>query len=457
MRKKALTVAAFLALGAMITSCHQPETTTGKSLRLIVLEPGHFHAALVQKFRHDELDSVVHVYATEGPEVKDYLAKIEKFNARAENPTHWEEKVYTGPDFLEKMLSEKQGNVVVLAGNNQKKTDFIKKSVDAGLNVLSDKPMAIDEAGFGVLQSAFESAEKNRVLLYDIMTERYEITNTLQRELALLPELFGTLQKGTPEDPAVMKESVHHFFKYVAGEPLIRPAWFFDTRQQGEGIVDVTTHLVDLIQWSCFPDQVLDYKKDIQITKAAHSATQIRPSQFKLVTKKDSYPDFLHKDVKDSVLSVYANGTIDYALKGVHARVSVIWNFQAPEGTGDTHYSVMKGTKARLVIRQGKEQKFKPVLYIEAVEKSPAYGQAVAEAFKKVQARYPGIDLKADANGWQVVIDPKYDTGHESHFSQVADKYMGFLKEGKLPAWEVPNMIAKYYTTTQALKLARKE
>ena len=52
----------------------------------------------------------------------------------------------------------------------------------------------------------------------------------------------------------MVKESVHHFYKIVSGSPVIRPAWFFDTSQQGEGIVDVTTHLVDLIQWGCFPD-----------------------------------------------------------------------------------------------------------------------------------------------------------------------------------------------------------
>ena len=56
---------------------------------------------------------------------------------------------------------------------------------------------------------------------------------------------------------------------------------------------------------------------------------------------------------------------MNYTLKGVHARVSVTWNFEAPEGTGDTHFSVMRGTKANLVIRQGAEQKYKPVLYVE--------------------------------------------------------------------------------------------
>ena len=48
---------------------------------------------------------------------------------------------------------------------------------------------------------------------------RFEITSILQRELSQRAELFGTLQKGTPADPAVRKESVHHFSKIVAGAP----------------------------------------------------------------------------------------------------------------------------------------------------------------------------------------------------------------------------------------------
>ena len=55
--------------------------------------------------------------------------------------------------------------------------------------------------------------------------------------------------------PSIVKESVHHFFKYVSGNPLKRPGWFFDTTQQGEGIVDVMTHLVDLTLWEAFPEQ----------------------------------------------------------------------------------------------------------------------------------------------------------------------------------------------------------
>lgn len=73
------------------------------------------------------------------------------------------------------MKRDKIGDVVVLAGNNKKKTDYIYQSIDASLHVLSDKPMAINKEGFEELRRAFELAEDKGVLLYDIMTERYNI------------------------------------------------------------------------------------------------------------------------------------------------------------------------------------------------------------------------------------------------------------------------------------------
>jgi hypothetical protein len=54
-----------------------------------------------------------------------------------------------------------------------------------------------------------------------------------------------------------------------------------------------------------------------------------------------------------------------------------------------------------------------------------------------------------------VFIPGSYRVGHETHFSQVTESYLQFLKDAKLPDWEVPNMIAKYYTTTKALELAK--
>ena len=58
-------------------------------------------------------------------------------------------------------------------------------------------------------------------------------------------------------------------------------------------------------------------------------------------------------------------------------------------------------------------------------------------------------------NGWQVIIPEKYKEGHEEHFARVTKNFLSYLKNKNMPAWEVPNMLAKYYTTTKALELAK--
>jgi len=450
---------AFLALcGAILfifmLSC-QPVSNTEK-IKFITLDPGHFHAALVQKTMYPDVDTTVYIYSTEGEDLKLHLNRIKGYNSRKENPTNWNQVIYTGSDFMEKMITEKKGNVVVLSGNNEKKTDYILQSLQNGFHVLADKPMVIEANGFEKLKQAFETAKKNNVLLYDIMTERFEINTVLQKELSLIPEIFGTLEKGTADNPAITKESVHHFYKMVSGSALTRPAWFLDTRQQGEGIVDVMTHLVDLVQWECFPEQTIDYNKDISITSAKRWTTPLSLSQFKTITKQDSFPNFLKQDVTDSTLNVFCNGEINYTLKDVHAKTVVTWNYQAPEGTGDTHYSIMRGTKANLVIRQGKEEGYKATLYIEPLPNEPAFEAILLENFKKVSAKFKGVELEKSSAGWWVKIPDELKEDHEAHFGRVTKNFLQYVKNEDMPAWEVPNMLAKYYTTIQGLEMAKK-
>jgi predicted dehydrogenase len=438
----------FLLMITQVANAQEP-------VRLITVDPGHFHAALVQKSMYPGVDSNVQVYAPQGPDLQMHLNKITAYNSAKLAPTHWNEIVYAGTDFFKKMMQERKGNVVVLAGNNQLKTDYILQSVQAGFNVFSDKPMAINTEGFEKLKKAFQTAASKKVLLYDIMTERYEITTILQRALSMQPALFGQLEKGTPENPAVTKESVHHFFKYVSGTPLTRPAWFFDVAQEGEGIVDVTTHLVDLVQWECFPEKIIDYRKDIRLLSAKSWNTSLSPAQLKEVTQLAAVPEYLNK-YKDAEgnMQVKSNGEINYLINGVHAKVSVIWNYKAPEGTGDTHYSIMRGTKCNLVIRQGAEQKFQPTLYIEPINEYQDAAAQVNLAIASLQANYPGIAIAKANKGWEVVIPASYKEGHESHFARVTEKYLGYLKTKQLPVWEVPNILAKYFVTTEAQKLA---
>jgi len=426
-------------------------------VRLITLDPGHFHAALVQKKMYDQVNPEVRVYAPEGADLAQHLGRIDGYNTRKENPTAWKEVIYNGSDYFQKMLDEKQGNVVVLSGNNRIKSEYIKKSVEAGFNVLADKPMVITPENFPMLEESFKIAAEKGVILYDIMTERHEITSMVQKEISQVPAIFGTLVPGTPEHPSIEVLSVHFFYKSVSGSALVRPGWFFDVDQQGEGMVDVATHLVDLVQWGCFPGVILQ-KTDIEMLQARHYPTVLTLDEFKAVTKLESFPDNLSKFVKDGKLDEYANGEMLYKIKGIHAKVTAEWRYKAPEGSGDTHYSILRGSKASVEIKQGETEKYLPTLYVHANPGTalPEFSAALENAVVK-NSPHTGLTLeKVDELTWKVNIPAEYKVGHEAHFSQVTEQYLEYLKAGKLPEWEVPNMIVKYYTTTEALKLARK-
>ncbi len=396
-------------------------------LRLVVLDPGHFHASLVQKFMYPEIDPVVQVYAPAGPELDDYLHRIQIFNTRADQPTHWEEQVFRGPNFLEKMAAEKSGDIVVIAGNNRRKTRYILAAIESGKNVLGDKPLAIAPEDLPLLERAFREAAQRHRLLYDIMTERFEIATQLQRALMQQSELFGQLAPSTPQKPAVTMESVHMFSKVVGGVQLTRPEWFFDVRQQGEAIVDVGTHLVDLVQWELFPAQKLQ-PRDVNVVTARHWPTSLTREQFQQVTGLANFPDFLSGAMRDGVLRVMANGEFTYQLRDAWAKVTVRWEFAPPPGGGDTHYAKIRGTRANLVIQQRAEEKFVPTLSIEKVAATTdaEFARNVAHAVTALQTEFPGVGAQqsGEPGRWIVTIPERYREGHEAHFAQVTKNFI---------------------------------
>ena len=100
---------------------------------------------------------------------------------------------------------------------------------------------------------------------------------------------------------------------------------------------------------------------------------------------------------------------------------------------------------------------FRSVLTIQCVEKDvDAYEKDLQASLQIITDKYPGISLKkTDKDKWEVVVPAEYHVGHEAHFGQVTENFLKYLKQGALPEWEVPNMIAKYYVTTHALELAK--
>jgi predicted dehydrogenase len=426
--------------------------------RLMTLDPGHFHAALVQKEMYDGVAPRVDVYAPLGPDLLAHLQRIAGFNARPQRPTAWQLEVHTGPDALERLLRERPGNVVVLSGRNDVKIDRITAAVEAGLHVLADKPWVINAADVPKLESVLARAEERGLVAYDIMTERFEITSILQRELLGDADVFGELLAGSEAEPGIFMESVHFLLKRVAGVPNRRPPWFFDVRQQGEGLTDVGTHLVDLVNWLHFPGQPIDFRKDVHITSSRRWPTMLSQADFAEVTGATQFPAFLGDQVQDGRLAYFCNNLVSYTVRGVHARLDVRWDYQAAAGAGDTHLAVCRGSRSRVEVRQGAAENYRPELYVvpnQAGDRS-AIASALQRKVTALHASYPGLEVEDRGAEWRVSIPDSYRVGHEAHFAQVTNQFLRYLQQPRtVPAWERPNMLAKYHVTTQGVQRGR--
>lgn len=92
-----------LTISLIVASCsfskkqanNSHDKNMNPNVKIVVLDPGHFHASLLQKNPLASVNDTIRVYAPEGAEVKQYLNDINSYNQRAENPTSWKEEIYT--------------------------------------------------------------------------------------------------------------------------------------------------------------------------------------------------------------------------------------------------------------------------------------------------------------------------------------------------------------------------
>ena len=442
----------------LVGGAQTPAAEGPADVRLITLDPGHFHAGLFQKEMLPEIARRVHVYAPLGPDLLAHLGRIQGFNSRAENPTAWELEVHASPDFFQKMLAERPGNVVVISGSNRGKVERLQAIAGAGLHMLVDKPWIIEPGEFAALERTLELARTKRVVAYDAMTQRFEVTCLLQKALVNDPEIFGARLEGTERDPAVFMESVHFLKKEVAGVPLLRPAWFFDARQQGEPLADVGTHLVDLVQWTLSSERAIDLRQDIAVLRGSRGVIELTRDQFKGVTGLAEFPPALRDAVRGDRLNYVARNSVDYTLRGVHVKLEVRWDFEAPPGGKDTELAIYRGARARVEVRQGSEEKFVPEVYV--VPNQAAEGAAVEAALRRrlqqLAATMPGLALERTGPQFHVLIPTGLRVSHEAHFALLVRQFLAYRKNPDLvPAWEAPFMLAKYRVTTEGVRLGR--
>jgi predicted dehydrogenase len=417
--------------------------------KLIIVDPGHFHATLLQKDMYPWVDPRVTVYAPLGPDLLDYLNRISLFNSRPTDPTRWALDIHTSNDPMAEMLRGHAGNIVVFTGRNRGKIDRILAALKAGLNVLADKPWIITSADLPKLEEALALARRNNLAAYDIMTERNDVISQLLREFVNDPAVFGTMEKGTPQEPAVRARSIHHVMKLVAGTPLRRPSWFFDINEAGEGLTDVGTHVVDIVQWTLFPEQVLDYRQDIQVLAGRRWPLQMTREQFTRVTGEPDFPPALAPRVHGGTLDYDCNNSVTYTLRGIHVGLEILWNWEAAEG-GDVYEVSFHGTKSRVEIRQGKAEHFIPELYIAGV--NPGVAAALEKRVAAMQTRWPGLTAVPAGSDLRIVFPEKFRMSHEAYFGQVTNRFFEYVTSPKsMPAWENSYMLAKYAVTTKGV------
>ena len=114
-----------------------------------------------------------------------------------------------------------------------------------------------------------------------------------------------------------------------------------------------------------------------------------------------------------------------------------------------------RGSRSRIEIRQGKEENYRPELYV-----FPGGAEARSALKRKIgalAAQYPGIAHEDQGERVRVTIPDRYRVGHEAHFAQVTRQFFEYLEHPEtFPAWENPNMLAKYYVSTQGVELSQK-
>jgi predicted dehydrogenase len=405
---------------------------TRRRNRLVIEEPGHFHATLVQKEMYPWLERRVSVYATLGPELIEYLSRVERFNSRDENPTAWDLDIHTSNDPMGEMVRDRAGDIVVFTGRNRGKIDKILAALRAEFHVLADKPWIISSSDLPKLDQALSIAKAKDLAAYDIMTERYEVTSQLQRELVNTPEVFGKVT-------AVAARSVHNIMKVVAGVPLRRPPWFFDIAEYGEGLADVGTHVVDLVQWTAFADQAIDYRRDIELMQAKRWPLVLSREQFRSVTGEDPGVD---------QLEYFCNNLVAYRLCGVPVAMEITWEWEGPPGQGDIYEASFEGTRSRIDVRH----EMRPEVWV-----TPA-AEGVAETLERrvaeLQTRWPGLAIERSGDEFRLGIPEQYRVGHEAHFAQVTNAFSKYVKSpDSMPGWETPGMMAKYFVSTKGTEM----
>lgn len=410
---------------------------------LLFLDPGHFHAALTLRIPNPRVNRTAHVYAPEGPELDAFIALVTSFNEREVSPTDWDLQIHRGDSALERLMEDRLGEIVVVAGRNNSKLETIATLHDAGFYALVDKPWITTSAALPLL----DKATAGPPLAFDIMTSRHDVIPQLRRQIVATKSVFGEFA-GSADAPDIEISSLHNLCKIVNGAPLQRPPWYYDVDIQGDGLVDIQTHMVDQTQWLVDPDDGTTYENDIVLDSAQRWSTSVPLAAFTESTGAMAFPAALASQVTDGTLQLACNGQIDYRIAGIRVRQRSEWALRPAEGGGDQHGATVRGSGCGIVVRQGPETGFATELHVTG---GGDLEKRLSGALPAWRETLPGLDFKPSDLGFEMLIPAALNTGHEAHFAMVLDEFLDLIEQ---PSWpeHITRRIRNRYTLTASAR-----
>ena len=417
---------------------------------LVFLEPGHFHAALTLREHHplvaDELFVYVRKDAGGDREAAEFLGLLDAFNRRPQRPTRWRPVVRAGPEPLTRLLEERRGDVVILAGRNDHKMAHVRRLHDGGLHVLADKPWITSAAALPDVRHVLSGGAR----VMEMMTGRYAPTSRMAERLVREREIFGDFDTGGDEAP-IRLTSVHHLEKSVNGAPLRRPPWFFDVRVQGDGLADIPTHLVDQAQrFLAAHGSASDH--EAELIAARGWSTPVPRALFARVTGLADFPPDLRDHVEGDVLAYAGNAELSFRLRGVGVHLITRWDLTEATGGRDAHTATVAGTASRVRIEQSPRTGGRPRLVVEPRANDSRVGTAVQRAMTAWQPEYPGLAAVATLEGFEIEVPAGSGTGHEGQFPLVLDEFLRTIDgAARWPDDRAADTLAKYELLAHAL------
>jgi len=136
-------------------------------------------------------------------------------------------------DDFDELINCSGANTLLTAAINAEKADIIVKAIDAGLNIIADKPLVttIDD-----LLSITEALDRNKnVKLYLMLTERYNPVLVTAKALIEAGEIGSAVN--------IINMRPHRL------SPNERPAWMFNSTLYGGIINDLAVHDIDIATW----------------------------------------------------------------------------------------------------------------------------------------------------------------------------------------------------------------